>query len=448
MGNVYTKSGALARRIYFGATLIFESLYALFRTRVLNDGGTFLEIDLPYTIDSEILLLTPNAYKVGKLYSAKPTNGTGDFTVDRNSTATYIGQDGLIKTALANVPRIDWSSGEAALLAETQKTNLITYSEAFESVAWKKGLLVISTSNLIDPEGNYQAREVTVNNGLLYAQPSGIVDGLTYTMSCWYHGTIGETLSLKYYDGTSTTIKIIILTGVWQKEDFTFLAGGGFNNVFYIDNRDDSNASVVNIWGAQFEQASTASSYIPTAGTTVTRLADNISVPTPAGVTSITETIDGVEQAPIITSAATYTIPVYNLGADLVVNGGFDTDTDWNTNEGWSIANGLAKFVDDPAYYRTLLLQPMEFKIAGTEFLLEYDVVYADADATLGYSSIANGYIYHPVTTGERIQKIILSDGAYGNLLIRSNTGDVHIDNVSVREVLSGGVNINKIVML
>ena len=310
MGYIYTKSGKLAKRLYFGAVLLFEGLYYTFKNRVLADGGTFVENELPTISQDAKLVLTPNAYKAGKLYSAVPNDGTRDFTVDRNSTATYIGKDGLIKTALANVPRIE----DGVLLVEPQATNLITYSEAFENVPWKTGGgLVISASNLIDPKGNYQAREIIVNNGLIYAQPSGIVDGLTYTMSCWYHGTIGETLRLRYYDGTTIFTKIIILTGVWQREDFTFLAGGGWKNVYYIDNRADSNASVVKVWGAQVEEGTEASSYIPTSGTTVTRLADDISVPTPAGVTSITETINGVEQAPITTIPATYSLPVGNI---------------------------------------------------------------------------------------------------------------------------------------
>jgi len=71
--------------------------------------------------------------------------------------------------------------------------------------------------------------------------------------------------------------------------------------------------SGIYIFGAQVETGTKATSYIPTNGTTVTRLADNISVPTPAGVTAITETIDGVEQTPITTIPATYSLPVGNI---------------------------------------------------------------------------------------------------------------------------------------
>ena len=342
MGNVYTKSGALARRIYFGATLIFESLYALFRTRVLNDGGTFLEIELPYTIDSEILLLTPNAYKVGKLYSAKPTNGTGDFTVVRNSTATYVGQDGLIKTALANEVRLDWSTGVPVVLLEPQRTNLITYSEDFSNNSWIKAAVSVYLNQTISPDGNVNAGKVVFNgdSSSRLSQNVVFIDDTNYVFSSYVkninmtndiygvvfflnNGTTAYVVfninngSVDVNDIAKTTSSIKNVGNGWFKINIMFnsLIGTASNNIraaFVVSGTTQIGDSLY-LWGAQLEQASTASSYIPTNGTTVTRLADNISVPTPAGVTSITETIDGVEQTPITTIPATYSLPVGNI---------------------------------------------------------------------------------------------------------------------------------------
>jgi len=317
MGNVYTKSGALARRIYFGATLIFESLYALFRTRVLNDGGTFLEIDLPYTIDSEILLVTPNAYKIGKLYSAKPTNGTGDFTVDRNSTATYVGQDGLIKTALANVPRIDWSTGEAALLVEPQSTNLLTYSEDFNANPNTETLGNTTISihpSILSPSGNLDSNLITKGNDSSNVRIPNIPGVESGDNKSIYARTVSGTGKIYLLKFNNEVADAFLLTEDWKRYDLivdTSEVGG--TNFYLADFRGSSNINEVLVWGAQIEQASTTSSYIPTNGTTVTRLADDISVPTPAGVTAITETIDGVEQTPITTIPATYSLPVGNI---------------------------------------------------------------------------------------------------------------------------------------
>jgi len=99
----------------------------------------------------------------------------------------------------------------------------------------------------------------------------------------------------------------------YSRVTFVFTTPIGSTSVRLYVSRSEGLSGDRFLWGVQLEQASTASSYIPTNGTTVTRLADNISVPTPAGVTYITETIDGVEQTPITTIPTTYSLPVGNI---------------------------------------------------------------------------------------------------------------------------------------
>jgi hypothetical protein len=42
-------------------------------------------------------LVTPNGYKEDKLYAAIPTNGDGDMTVTRATTATRVNEAGLVE---------------------------------------------------------------------------------------------------------------------------------------------------------------------------------------------------------------------------------------------------------------------------------------------------------------------------------------------------------------
>jgi len=328
MGYIYTKSGKLAKRLYFGAVLLFEGLYYTFKNRVLADGGTFVENELPTISQDASLVLTPNAYKSGKLYSAVPNDGTGDFTVDRNSTATYIDKDGLIKTALANVPRIDWSTGEAALLVEPQSTNLITYSEDFNHTSWSKlNGTIVTPNNAISPNGLMNAtliefQNIGGNSYIFNITNVGDVDKVL-SFGFWFKKVLGEgSLGIQNSTGQAGVMNLdmSLLSSDWEyitpshyaltiisqfnsgssSNAGIFLRTIGFQSKFYL-------------WGAQLEQASTASSYIPTNGAIVTRLADDISAPTPAGVTSITETKNGVEQTPITTIPATYSLPVGNI---------------------------------------------------------------------------------------------------------------------------------------
>ena len=43
------------------------------------------------------LAMIPSAYADSKVYSVLPNNGDGDFTFNRDSSATRVGQNGLIQ---------------------------------------------------------------------------------------------------------------------------------------------------------------------------------------------------------------------------------------------------------------------------------------------------------------------------------------------------------------
>ena len=324
MGYIYTKSGKLAKRLYFGAVLLFEGLYYTFKNRVLADGGTFVENELP-TISQDVkLVLTTNAYKAGKLYSAVPNDGVGDFIVVRNSKATYIGQDGLIKTALANVPRIDWSTGEAVVLVEPQSTNLILNSALGERFVYNQG-----DENYLAPNGVLEAFYPLPTSTAARFQKiivaSSFASGTELSYS-WYRKRVTAPLDTTYLGdlhikqlinttNTATTQIESDLMGFDRFKSIFTITDGSLDatlRLYYGEIIEVGTQSIA-YWGHQLEEGANATSYIYTENTTVTRLADNISVTTPAGVTAITETKNGVEQTPITTIPATYSLPVGNI---------------------------------------------------------------------------------------------------------------------------------------
>jgi hypothetical protein len=70
------------------------------------------------------LILTPTAYKATDLYSIVPSNGNGDMTVVRNTTATRVNSSQLIESVAINVPRLNYdANGSASILLEPQRTN-------------------------------------------------------------------------------------------------------------------------------------------------------------------------------------------------------------------------------------------------------------------------------------------------------------------------------------
>jgi hypothetical protein len=86
--------------------------------------------------DSASLCITPNAYKEDKLYSIKPTDGSGDLVVTRATTATRVNSAGLIE----QVPY-----------------NLVTYSNDFTNAAWSKNNATVTANSIISPDGTQNA---------------------------------------------------------------------------------------------------------------------------------------------------------------------------------------------------------------------------------------------------------------------------------------------------
>ena len=75
------------------------------------------------------------------------TPAIGD--VARDTTATYVAQDGTIKTAAENVARVDYTNGVAELLLEPESTNLIPYSETYSNISWAINVEFFQTEVLL-----------------------------------------------------------------------------------------------------------------------------------------------------------------------------------------------------------------------------------------------------------------------------------------------------------
>ena len=121
--------------------------------------------------DDASLVLIPSGVKAAKVYSQKPTNGTGDLTFSRASTATRTNASGLIEAVASNVPRLDYSDGATCprLLLEPQRTNSIRNSSMVGAVAGTPGT---QPTNWSIDAGTlaYSITGVGVENGLPYTE--------------------------------------------------------------------------------------------------------------------------------------------------------------------------------------------------------------------------------------------------------------------------------------
>ena len=99
-------------------------------------------------LDTASLIVTPNGYKEGKLYSVIPSDGSGDMSVTRATTATRVNSAGLV---------------------ELVPYNLVQYSEQFDNAAWTKSSVSVTANSTTAPNGTMTADTIvnTATSGIL-----------------------------------------------------------------------------------------------------------------------------------------------------------------------------------------------------------------------------------------------------------------------------------------
>lgn len=299
------------------------------------------------------LIMTPTAKKLGKLYSMLPTDGSGDFVVDRNSKATMI-KDGLIVTVDENIPRIN---DDGSILVEGQSTNYYKNSEDMLSAGAFSAVVrgTISSNTIINPRGEVGAytfndsvdnNSHSLNTRILHLPIGSMVfssvivkkkdldfivlrvtDGANDNVSgnayqASFNLDLGVFVSAEnayklpqdvFYsieligDGWYRCTVGLKKTSIKTRTDFQIFS---FNRGTNISNPTYAGTGNTGFYFWSVEIADSFSSYNPTNGTAVTRLADVIKTTTPIGTTQIIETINGIEQAPITTIPVEYTMPV------------------------------------------------------------------------------------------------------------------------------------------
>jgi hypothetical protein len=240
--------------------------------------------------DDASLVVTPNGYKAGTLYSIKPTSGAGDMTVVRATTATRVNSAGLIESVANNVPRLDYSNGTCpSLLVEPQRTNVLTYSEQF-ATSWINNGATIISNDTTAPDGNLTADRLTATGGGF-----GVVKFSTWTAinkvaSCFVKANTSNLFKIANASGGGGSVTFNLSTqAITATTGFTgsieSLPDGWFRCIAIDTLARSGTFSIgvtaigesVFVWGAQLEAGSYPTSYIPTTTASVTRNADVIS---------------------------------------------------------------------------------------------------------------------------------------------------------------------------
>lgn len=265
---------------------------------------------------------------------------------DATTCATFLGRDGLVHFAQANVIRPHWidTNGDGipdtlTFLAEPQVTNRLLQSQAWATAPWGNNVVTATNNFATAPDGSLTATKLLPNNtgannnpyatqGAIAITSGEFIAASVFLKANGYNGIV-----LRFADSTSTngfqisfdlgngvfgtlangfgagvlTGKTFInlgggyyWVGIWGQVNGGVVTGQLFNYIYDTVAHANTQtpytadgASSVLAWGAQVERNGTSpqapTSYVPTGAATVTRAGDScaLTIPNDTGPLSI-----------------------------------------------------------------------------------------------------------------------------------------------------------------
>jgi hypothetical protein len=222
-------------------------------------------------------------------------------TTGASNPATFVNSSGNVTLATNNQPRFDYDPVTLAckgLLIEQSRANAYIYSQDFNDASWTKSAATIGNNVAISPDGTQNADKLietaTTATHYMYRTMTP-VSATAYTFSV-YAKAAGRTIFRLNAGGgfaTTGTFDLSAVTATLNAGTSATItpAGNGWYRCIVSGVSSSATAgqcqtilntgtyagdgtSGIFFWGAQMEVGASATSYIPTTATTLTRNAD------------------------------------------------------------------------------------------------------------------------------------------------------------------------------
>lgn len=278
-----------------------------FSRRGLNTSSDTIDLATlePYLV-FQVNLERTNNFQVGDCVVATDSSDLGKYftgvVVDKTSTDITMHIRKVFGTGSVSSWIILKSEG---LLMEDQATNIIRESEDFDALVWTKNAMSTSVNMIAAPDGTLTADKLVESNlgaAHFIAQSSTNRTGINTTSiyakagerkwlrvtganaasksAVWFNVETGTIGSITGSYPTTATIEPV--NDGWYRCSVT-VTGDEDIVIFALADNDlvtsyiGDGTSGLYVWGAQLEEGSLATSYIPTESTTVTRSSEDLS---------------------------------------------------------------------------------------------------------------------------------------------------------------------------
>ena len=265
--------GALTNGLTYSVTINVTSYDGVGSAQVANNNGNVI-----YTITTTGI----------QTFTFTHSIADANILIRGLSNALFSVSNVSVKESTKNdLARVDYDGTASSLLVEPQRTNLIPYSSDFTVGNWAKTRCTVTSNQATSPDGTLNADLMTSTDDDARLGDQVGSSGAEFTQSIYVKSAQVSDVNCQIdFAGLNTVT--FTANQQWQRVETTLTDTSQSPRLrLRILNSGNS----IYVWGGQVEEGSYATSYIPTSGSTVTRVQETY---TKTGISNKINSEEGV----------------------------------------------------------------------------------------------------------------------------------------------------------